>query len=63
MANAQNQTDIFIESCTLHDDSYLTCHDIFVNKNESVDHGSTKAFNCAGGFSFNVKNDNRFINW
>ena len=64
MANNQNQTDIFIESCTLHDDSYLSCHDIFINKIEQQsDIPSSKAFNCAGGFSFNIKNDNRFIIW
>ena len=63
MAHIKTQTDIFIESCTLYDDYYLTCHDIYMNKSESLESHSSKTFNCAGGFSFNIKNDNRFITW
>lgn len=55
-------TDIYIETCTLHDDNYLADHDIYVNRAESAD-TVAKSHQCAAGFPLNIKNDNRFILW
>lgn len=60
-----NRTDFFIESSTLHDDHYLTCHDIYNNSRaeSSESCAVAKSHQCAGGFPLNIKNDNRFILW
>ena len=57
-----SQSNIFIESCTLHDDQYLIYHDLHENSNECEPHGS-KSHSCAGGYSYSIRNDNRFIVW
>lgn len=55
-------TDIYIETCTIHDDTYLTPHEIYLSRLESGDN-SGKSYQCGGGFSLDLKNDNRFIIW
>ncbi|CAF0770482.1 unnamed protein product [Brachionus calyciflorus] len=62
------RTDIYIESSTLHDEDFLSCHEIFtttktIDSSLETSGTSSKAHNCAGGFSLNLKNDNRFILW
>ncbi|RNA05340.1 hypothetical protein BpHYR1_049928, partial [Brachionus plicatilis] len=59
------KTDIYIESCTLHDEDYMACHEIFTSTRsfDSPDSTPSKSHSCAGGFSLDLKTDNRFILW
>jgi hypothetical protein len=61
-----NKSDYYIESCTLHDDQYLTYHDLIQNTNEASnvsDSFAAKSHLCGGGFSYTYRNDNRIILW
>lgn len=62
---ADSKTEIYIESCTLHDQDYLACHEIFTSTKsyDSADSSPSKSHTCAGGFSLELKTDNRFILW
>lgn len=55
-------TDIYIETSTIHDDAYLTPHEIYLSRPESGDTVG-KSHYCGGGFSLGLKNDNRFLIW
>jgi hypothetical protein len=57
-----SKTEYYIESCTLHDDQYLTYHELFQSSSDNEVFG-TKAHLCAGGFSYDFKNDKRLILW
>lgn len=54
-------SEYFVESCTLFDDQYLTYQDLV----EYRPHGEieSKSQLNAGGFSYTLKNDYRFIIW
>lgn len=69
-------TDIYVETCTIHDDIHLTHHDIYIGGSDSSSSSSSlasggggesglfgKSHQRAGGFPLNIKNDNRFIIW
>lgn len=55
-------SEYYVESCTLFDDQYLVYHDLIEDKPESETVESKSQLN-AGGFSYKIKNDYRFIIW
>lgn len=69
-------TDIYVETCTIHDDIHLTHHDIHISGSDSSSSSSLsslggagesgllgRSHQRAGGFPLSIKNDNRFIIW
>lgn len=58
-------TDVYIETCTIHDDVNLTPHEMHVPGSEGGSaYGVTgKSYQCGGGFALGVRNDNRFVVW
>jgi hypothetical protein len=55
-------TEYYVESSTIFDDQYLAYHDLIENKLDNEPIESKSQLN-AGGFSYTIKNDYRFIIW
>lgn len=55
-------SEYYVESCTLFDDQYLTYHDLVESRSDNEVVESKSQLN-AGGFSYTLNNDYRFIIW
>ena len=56
-------SEYYIESSTLFDDQYLSYHDLIENKSETGESIESRPHLSAGGYSYTLKNDHRFIIW
>ncbi len=56
-------SEYLVESCTLFDDQYLSYHDLIETARTDSETLESKSQLNAGGFSYTLNNDYRFIIW
>ncbi len=56
-------SEYLVESCTLFDDQYLSYHDLIETARTESETLESKSQLNAGGFSYTLNNDYRFIIW